>query len=352
MGKITKLELENFTCFEKLDLEFSDGVNVLIGVNGTGKTHILKVLYAACAITVGEYKQGEDEERKGYSKKIRNIFLPYKGKNERLRRRVNESSKDGAIIIHKDHGQGRLYLPFLLADDYPEFMEILDNFAWSIDSMESVYIPVKEMLAHAPGFLSLYNKREIPFEEVYADIINQAYLPKLRTLPNPCYEKIFKHLTSAIGGEVIVKGEHFFLKNEHDEFEFSLIAEGVRKLALIWLLIQNGSLNPGAILFWDEPEANLNPSLLGVVVETLLELQRQGVQIFLTTHNYVLLKEFDLRKKKEDAVRYISLFRDKDSDPVSAHTTDEYLFINPNAIAGTFSDLYKRDISRALQGSN
>ena len=63
MGKITNLKLENFTCFEKLDLEFSDGVNVFIGVNGTGKTHILKVLHAACAITVGEYKQGEDEER-------------------------------------------------------------------------------------------------------------------------------------------------------------------------------------------------------------------------------------------------------------------------------------------------
>ncbi len=31
MGKITRLELENFTCFAKLDLEFSNGVNVLIG---------------------------------------------------------------------------------------------------------------------------------------------------------------------------------------------------------------------------------------------------------------------------------------------------------------------------------
>ena len=48
----------------------------------------------------------------------------------------------------------------------------------------------------------------------------------------------------------------------------------------LWLLIQNGTLTEGSVLFWDEPETNLNPKLFGPVVEILLELQRQGVQIF------------------------------------------------------------------------
>ena len=43
--------------------------------------------------------------------------------------------------------------------------------------------------------------------------------------------------------------------------EFTLLAEGLRKLGLLWLLIRNGSLKPGAVLFWDEPETNLNPKL-------------------------------------------------------------------------------------------
>ena len=343
MGKITRLELENFTCFAKLDLEFSNGVNVFIGVNGTGKTHILKVLYAACAITVGE---GKD---KHYVNKLCSVFSPLGGDYQRLYRRPVASDAVTSIFISRDNNQKLItVLPSRKEKIY--FLPS-DELSWSNDAFESVYIPVKEMLAHAPGFISLYAKREISFEEVYRDVLMHAYLPKLKELSNPTYEKLYKDLGKAIGGKVIIKGEHFFLKNKQGEFEFNLLAEGVRKLALIWLLIQNGSLNPGAILFWDEPEANLNPSLLGVVVETLLELQRQGVQVFLTTHNYVLLKEFDLRKKKEDAVRYIALFREKDSDPVSAHPTDEYLFINPNAIAGTFTDLYKRDITRALQGS-
>jgi len=39
-----------------------------------------------------------------------------------------------------------------------------------------------------------------------------------------------------------------------------------------------------------------------IVVEILLELQRMGVQVFIATHDYVTLKEFDLQTKKKDRV--------------------------------------------------
>ena len=40
---ITRIELERFTAFEALDFRPSPGVNVLVGANGTGKTHLMKV---------------------------------------------------------------------------------------------------------------------------------------------------------------------------------------------------------------------------------------------------------------------------------------------------------------------
>ena len=73
------------------------------------------------------------------------------------------------------------------------------------------------------------------------------------------------------------------------------------------------------------------------------------MQVFLTTHNYVLLKEFDLRKQKNDAIRYLSLFRD-DSGAVSSNASDSYLGIDPNAVASTFSNLYDRELQRSLGG--
>ena len=93
-------------------------------------------------------------------------------------------------------------------------------------------------------------------------------------------------------------------------FWSSLLAEGLRKLGLLWLLIQNGTLLQGSVLFWDEPETNLNPRLFGPVVEILLELQRQGVQIFIATHDYLILKQLDLQTTDKDQVAYHALYGD------------------------------------------
>ena len=164
-------------------------------------------------------------------------------------------------------------------------------------------------------------------------------------------EGALTRLREAIGGDVAVKGEEFFLRSEQGDLEFSLLAEGVRKLALLWLLIRNGTLRPETILFWDEPETNLNPKLFGVVMDVLLELQRQGAQVFLATHDYVILKELDLRTTDADRVAYHSLYREEETGEVRCGTTYSYLDINPNAIADTFTDLYNREIRRSLQGA-
>lgn len=45
---IQSTHLQNFTVFEKTKIEFSKGINVVIGTNGTGKTHLLKAMYGIC----------------------------------------------------------------------------------------------------------------------------------------------------------------------------------------------------------------------------------------------------------------------------------------------------------------
>ena len=78
------------------------------------------------------------------------------------------------------------------------------------------------------------------------------------------------------------------------------------------------------MLFWDEPETNLNPKLYGVVIEVLLELQRLGVQIFLATHDYVVLKELDLRAKEGDKVAFHSLYRSEKTGEIECQTSGSY----------------------------
>ena len=157
-------------------------------------------------------------------------------------------------------------------------------------------------------------------------------------------------LQKAIEGKVTEKKEEFFLRNNQGNLEFSLLAEGMRKLGLLWLLIQNGTLLEGSVLFWDAPETNLNPKLFGVLIDILLELQRSGVQVFLATHDYVILKEIDLQKKDKDKVNFLSLYRDLESKELACHTAHSYLDIHPNAIAEAFSGLYDREVKRSLRG--
>ena len=221
---------------------------------------------------------------------------------------------------------------------------------WSESPIESVYIPAKDMMANAPGFLSLYAAREVHFEEVYRDILHRAYLPPLRgPLPEP-RQRLLNKLQKAIGGEVVIEGEEFFLSGQQGKIEFTLLAEGFRKLGLLWLLIRNGSLPNGSVLFWDEPETNLNPGLYGVVINALLELQRDGVQVFFATHDYVILKELDLQMTEEDAVAFHALYRDIETDEIACRTTRHYLDIQPNAIDEKFTDLYDREIERSIRG--
>ena len=104
------------------------------------------------------------------------------------------------------------------------------------------------------------------------------------------------------------------------------------------------------MLFWDEPETNLNPKLFGVVMDILLELQRAGMQVFLATHDYVILEELDLRKRDGDAVAFHSLHREKSTGEIACNTANSYLEVEPNVIAEAFTDLYDREIARNLEG--
>lgn len=44
---IKHIYLNNFTCFEECCLSFCKGINLFIGRNGTGKTHIMKCMAAS-----------------------------------------------------------------------------------------------------------------------------------------------------------------------------------------------------------------------------------------------------------------------------------------------------------------
>ena len=170
---LTRILLKRFTAFESLDLSLSPGINAFLGANGTGKTHLMKVAYAACDAT----KPGVR-----FTDKLARLFLP---SNRRIGRMVKRRRGRSQARIEVWWPDTIFRSSFSSLVKSPESIRPQRRNLWLRETpLSSVYIPVKEMLANAPGFRSLYSSRSIHFEEVYSDILDRAFLPPLLGAPD------------------------------------------------------------------------------------------------------------------------------------------------------------------------
>lgn len=83
---LTRIAAENFTVFEDITIPFSRGLNVLVGENGMGKTHIMKLAYAACQASKHDVS---------FSQKTTMIFRPDQSSIGRLVNRNKNGEYSG-----------------------------------------------------------------------------------------------------------------------------------------------------------------------------------------------------------------------------------------------------------------
>ena len=184
-------------------------------------------------------------------------------------------------------------------------------------------------------------------------------MPRQYTIPQRpelLHEKsqwAIEEIEKICGGKFIFYGGgNVTFKAGNVEYSANAIAEGFRKIGILARLLETGAIQPGisGTLLWDEPEVNLNPKLLRLLVEILLELSRNGKQIILATHDYVLLKWLDLLmdKGKGDEVIYHSLYRDQEANQVIVNNTKDYLAIAPNPIDEAYESLINSELDRTM----
>ncbi len=126
-------------------------------------------------------------------------------------------------------------------------------------------------------------------------------------------EMVLDLLSEKLEGTVDTRGERFYLVGKTGRHEMHMVAEGWRKFALLYLLTANGSLGRGSVLYWDEPETNLNPSIMDELIHVLFALSRFGVQVFLATRDYIIPKELDLQRTEADLPRFFAMERKVDA---------------------------------------
>ena len=345
---LKSIKLKNLTVFENLKVDLARGVNIFIGRNGTGKTHLLKAVYAACEVSqiksVDVLKKyfksyGSVALSKNGSDKIIDIFLESDSKNKEAVY-VSLNFDTSRVIINDS-----INVSIATSSDQLEKIKSIDDYeSYQIhfpqnESFSAVFIPSKDMLTHSKGLLAMSDKyREFPFDKTLLDIINKANQWTLKQPPKLAIS-ILPMLEKMIDGTIVVENEEFFVqKKDGRKVNFAVEAEGLKKIGLLWQLLMNESIVLDSILIWDEPEANLNPDFIPKLVECILELSRQGVQIFVSTHNYLLAKYFDVRRKEEDSVMFHSLYKEDFYD-VKVETKEYFDELEHNDILKSFDRL-------------
>lgn len=385
---IAGVEIQNLTAFGNLEVSLSPRVNVIIGSNGTGKTHLLKAIYAlAIADQPSSNKErSQKEQETDISKKLLRLFSPEENRIGALRA---NGSATPALLCLKRSDDARVSISFASNSKVARIEKDAEREG---HEARPVFIPTKEVLSLVRGMRHPEHDRttvEMIFDDTYTDLAELLVRPGFEDEASsfnedPRLSSIVRELAGLVGGRYrwTSDGAFRFEPGSYEEkadparsksktaqayqdstvirfvpkggqsLSSSMTAEGYRKIGVLHRLLCNGSINPGTtgVLLWDEPEANLNPKLMKKVVQVLLELSRNGQQIVLATHDYVLLKWMDLLldKGKEDHVRFHALYRDPKTEKMGVESADSYSLISKTAISDTFAELFDEDLARAL----
>ncbi|GAB2492989.1 AAA family ATPase [Promicromonospora xylanilytica] len=304
---LAHLDASDFGPFGKIGLQLSPGLNVIVGDNATGKSQLLKLLYAGTKSLSTAGALTKRDLGTTIASKLTGAFRPES--LGRLSRRIRGTGAANVRIKYTGIGEP---LEFSFSSKAKREVSVSSVPNRPLED-EPVFLPPNELLSLGAAFVALYNTRETSFEETWKDTVDLLLRPALRGPRGQRANALLEPFSDILqGGSVFEKGGRFFLSQPGiGNLEAPLLAEGHRKLAMIVRLIASGVLLEGGYLFWDEPEANLNPASQKAVASTLIELASQGSQVFVATHSMFLLRELQM-SADDIETRYIGLTRRHD----------------------------------------
>lgn len=301
---IKEVLIKNFMGHSELERQNIPGVNLIIGKNDTGKTGLLKLLYATAKAleiySLKEQKSGAAPFRKELAEKMLDTFMPrksmlgelvQKGSRDKLEARIRFAIADQyKQTIHFGFGESTS----AQITQGPESVEALPK-----DGMNALFIPAKEVLT---AFSDIRSMRESfygrGFDDTYLDLIKALSLEPTRAsmngggmgAVNTLLEELFEGTIEQTGQ----KDQPFVFKKGNQQFSMQQTAEGIKKIGILTTLIANRQLRRGTILFMDEPETALHPDAIRKLMEMLTAMSKNGVQIFLASHSYFVMKQLAL----------------------------------------------------------
>ncbi|EGR3963522.1 hypothetical protein DDM91_16925 [Vibrio cholerae] len=122
------------------------------------------------------------------------------------------------------------------------------------------------------------------------ELVDQNYKSNSR---GTALSELQDRINAILGGELDItdSGDVFFRDSNHGRsVNINLTATGVTNLGLIGLLLKKNVISRGSFIFVDEPEVNLHPAWQKVMIETLYELSKSGINVVIASHSMDMMQ--------------------------------------------------------------
>jgi AAA15 family ATPase/GTPase len=284
---IKQFSFEKFGPLSSVRADRLGKLNLIIGSNSTGKTFLLKALYAVVRAQE-EFGRGNDPRT---FDEVLSDKLYWTFQAEKLGDMVQKGSGNRVKAVVTM--QNNCALAFEFGQDTNRKLTPLHNNLTSREA-NSIFLPPKEVLTLAKVILkSGLQDKVFGFDATYVDLVLALQGPTQR---GRNYDK-FKQSRQCLEGmfqgkiEYDISGENWLYRKGNSRFSISTTAEGIKKIAILDTLLGNRFLTPDSVVFIDEPESALHPTAISQLMTIIHLLSEQGIQFFIASHSYFVVKK-------------------------------------------------------------
>ena len=293
---LNKIAMEHYGVHEKIDWTSLGRINLLLGSNGSGKTFLLKAIYAALK-TLELYRRGNDNRTLG---EVLSDKLYWTFQTERLGDLVQKNAEGVlSFLISEDDNS----FSYEFGRDTIKKINKLHSDFLSPREETSIFVPAKEVLSLFQIILkSREQDRMFGFDDTYLDLVKALQIPAQRGRNYASFAKGKESLQGLLGGKVEYdkNSNKWYFKRGNTVFAIGTTSEGIKKLAIFNTLLSNHYLSSNSVIFIDEIESALHPSAISSFLDIIHELSKIGIQFFIATHSYFVIKKLALLAKQEN----------------------------------------------------
>lgn len=329
---INSFSIENAGPIKHLGFNKTGGINLLVGPNSCGKTFVLKLLYSAI--------RAVEEANRG--KEFRSI-------NEILANKLYwtfQADKIGDLVTKGSPGPLKFSMN-LTGNDFTysfgkDTNKQISNVTTTVDKRVSysIFLPAKETLSiHNVILDTRLNKKSFGFDDTYLDL---ALAMQSKSSGNEEFTDARIKIEDMLGGRIEFDeiNKQWFFKKNNIKYAIGTTAEGIKKVAILDTLLVNRYLDQHSIVFIDEPESALHPKAISQFLEIVFALSKAGIQFFMATHSFFVIKKLYLLAQEHNVSIPISCMGDD-----KWNVSDLVNEMPENSIIDESIELYKQEVN-------